>query len=58
MRLGIDLDGVVAVLLIDAMSGAVRRRIITGQPSRSLIARWMTAITGIHRRPRLATKES
>ena len=43
---------IVAVLLIDAASAAVRRRIITGQPSRSPISKWMMAITGSHRDPR------
>lgn len=49
---------VIAVLLIDAISAAVRRRIITGQPSRSVISKWMTAITGSHRDPHLATKQA
>ncbi len=43
---------IVAVLLIDAISASVRRRIITGQPSRSVISKWMTAVTGSHRDPR------
>jgi phosphonate transport system permease protein len=43
---------IVAVLLIDAISGSVRRRIITGQPSRTVVSKWMTAITGSHRDPR------
>ncbi|MDA2979091.1 MAG: phosphonate ABC transporter, permease protein PhnE [Actinomycetota bacterium] len=41
-----------AVLVIDAISASVRRRIITGQPSRTVISKWMTAITGSHRDPR------
>ncbi|MCB1247195.1 MAG: ABC transporter permease subunit, partial [Acidimicrobiia bacterium] len=47
---------VVAVLLIDAVSAAVRRRIITGQPSRSPISKWMIAITGSSREPSLELK--
>jgi phosphonate transport system permease protein len=43
---------IVAVLLIDAASAAIRRRIITGQPSRAPISRWMMAITGSYRDPR------
>ncbi len=42
---------IVAVLIIDAISAAVRRRIITGQPSKSVISKWMMAITGSHRMP-------
>jgi phosphonate transport system permease protein len=44
---------VVAVLLIDAVSAAIRRRIITGQPADSPVSKWMVAITGSHRDPRL-----
>jgi phosphonate transport system permease protein len=43
---------IVAVLLIDAASAAIRRRIITGQPSQAPISKWMMAITGSHRDPR------
>lgn len=43
---------IVAVLLIDAASAAIRRRIITGQPSEAPISKWMMAITGSHRDPR------
>lgn len=42
-----------AVLLIDAVSGSVRRRIISGQPSDGPISKWMMAVTGSHRDPRL-----
>lgn len=49
---------VVAVLLIDAISAAVRRRIITGQPSRSVVSKWMIAITGSHRDPRFELKQT
>jgi phosphonate transport system permease protein len=44
---------VVAVLLIDAVSASIRRRIITGQPMDSPVSKWMVAITGSHRDPRL-----
>ncbi len=47
---------IVAVLLIDAVSAAVRRRIITGQPSKSVISKWMIAITGSHREPSMEIK--
>lgn len=43
---------IVAVLIIDAASAAIRRRIITGQPSQAPISKWMMAITGSHRDPR------
>ena len=43
---------IVAVLLIDAASAAIRRRIITGQPSQAPISKWMMAITGSYRDPR------
>ncbi len=49
---------IVAVLVIDAASAAIRRRIITGQPSQSPISKWMTAITGSHRDPRLTADPS
>ncbi len=49
---------IVAVLLIDALSASVRRRIITGQPSRSPISKWMMAITGSHRDPRFEVEAS
>lgn len=42
---------VVAVLIIDAASAAIRRRIITGQPSKSPISKWMIAITGASQPP-------
>jgi len=42
---------VVAVLLIDAASASIRRRIITGQPSKSPISKWMIAITGASQPP-------
>ncbi|MGI9586180.1 MAG: phosphonate ABC transporter, permease protein PhnE [Acidimicrobiia bacterium] len=42
---------IVAVLIIDAASAAIRRRIITGQPSKSPISKWMMAITGSSRVP-------
>jgi phosphonate transport system permease protein len=42
---------VVAVLIIDAASASIRRRIITGQPSKSPISKWMIAITGASRPP-------
>lgn len=47
---------IVAVLLIDAVSASVRRRIITGQPSRSPVSKWMIAITGSYRDPRFDIK--
>jgi phosphonate transport system permease protein len=47
---------VVAVLLIDAVSASIRRRIITGQPMDSPVSKWMVAITGSHRDPRLEVK--
>lgn len=43
---------VVAVLIIDAASAAIRRRIITGQPSKSPISKWMIAITGASEPPK------
>ncbi|GMR02246.1 MAG: phosphonate ABC transporter, permease protein PhnE [Acidimicrobiia bacterium] len=49
---------IVAVLLIDAASASIRRRIITGQPSRSPISKWMMAITGSHRDPRFEVEAS
>lgn len=48
----------VAVLLIDAASAAIRRRIITGQPSNAPISKWMMAVTGSHRDPRLSVEGS
>ena len=44
---------VVAVLIIDAVSSSIRRRIISGQPSEAPISKWMTAITGASRDPRI-----
>ncbi len=49
---------IVAVLLIDAASAAIRRRIITGQPSQAPISKWMMAITGSHRDPRFTVDPS
>lgn len=49
---------IVAVLLIDAASASVRRRIITGQPNRSHISKWMAAITGSHRDPRFEIEKT
>ena len=49
---------IVAVLLIDAASAAIRRRIITGQPSKSPVSKWMMAITGSSRDPRLTVDPS
>ena len=48
---------IVAVLVIDAASAAIRRRIITGQPSQSPVSKWMMAITGSHRDPRLTVNK-
>jgi phosphonate transport system permease protein len=42
---------VVAVLIIDAASAAIRRRIITGQTSKSPVSKWMIALTGSSRAP-------
>jgi phosphonate transport system permease protein len=42
---------VAAVLIIDAASASIRRRIITGQPSKSPISKWMIAITGASQPP-------
>lgn len=42
---------VAAVLIIDAASASIRRRIITGQPSKSPISKWMIAITGASKPP-------
>lgn len=49
---------IVAVLLIDAASAAIRRRIITGQPSQAPISKWMIAITGSYRDPRFTVDPS
>ncbi|MGI9667281.1 MAG: phosphonate ABC transporter, permease protein PhnE [Acidimicrobiia bacterium] len=49
---------IVAVLIIDAASAAIRRRIITGQPSQAPISKWMMAITGSHRDPRFTVDNS
>ena len=48
---------IVAVLIIDAASAAIRRRIISGQPSEAPISKWMMAITGSHRDPRLTVDQ-
>ena len=42
---------IVVVLLVDAASSSIRRRIITGQPSTSLVSKGMIAITGAGRAP-------
>ena len=42
---------IVVVLLVDAASSSIRRRIITGQPSASLVSKGMIAITGAGRAP-------
>lgn len=49
---------IVAVLIIDAASAAIRRRIITGQPSRAPISKWMIALTGSYRDPRFTVDTS
>ena len=55
---GIEIDAgasliatIVVVLLVDAASSSIRRRIITGQPSTSLVSKGMIAITGAGRAP-------
>lgn len=48
---------VVAVLIIDAASAAIRRRIITGQPSKSPISKWMIAITGASQPPEMLPEQ-
>ncbi len=45
---------IVTVLLIDAISSAIRRRIITGQPSTGPLSKTMVAIIGEPRPPQLA----
>ena len=42
---------VVVVLIIDAASSSIRRRIISGQPSTSVLSKGMIAITGTARVP-------
>lgn len=42
---------IAVVLLVDAASSSIRRRIITGQPSTSMLSKGMTAITGAGRPP-------
>ncbi len=42
---------VVVVLMIDTVSSSIRRRIITGQPSTSLVSKGMIALTGAGRPP-------
>lgn len=37
---------IITVLLIDAASAAIRRRIITGEPAGGRLSKWMTAIVG------------
>lgn len=49
---------VVAVLIIDAISAAIRRRIITGQPIESVLGRTMMVITGSSRDPRQDLKQT
>ena len=39
------------VLIVDAVSSSIRRRIITGQPSTSMLSKGMIAITGAGRPP-------
>lgn len=39
------------VLLVDAVSSSIRRRIITGQPSTTMLSKGMVAITGAGRPP-------
>jgi phosphonate transport system permease protein len=42
---------VAVVLIVDAVSSSIRRRIITGQPSTSLLSKGMVAVTGAGRPP-------
>lgn len=42
---------IAVVLLVDAVSSSIRRRIITGQPSTSMLSKGMVAITGAGRPP-------
>jgi phosphonate transport system permease protein len=42
---------IAVVLVVDAISSSIRRRIITGQPSTSVLSKGMIAITGAHRAP-------
>ena len=42
---------IAVVLVIDSASAAVRRRIITGQPSTGPLSKWTVAITGVPRTP-------
>jgi len=42
---------VAVVLVVDAVSSSIRRRIITGQPSTSMLSKGMVAITGAGRPP-------
>jgi len=42
---------VVVVLMIDTVSSSIRRRIITGQPSTSMLSKGMIALTGAGRPP-------
>lgn len=42
---------IAVVLLVDAVSSSIRRRIITGQPSTSVLSKGMIAITGAGRPP-------
>ena len=39
------------VLIVDAVSSSIRRRIITGQPSTSMVSKGMVALTGARRPP-------
>jgi phosphonate transport system permease protein len=42
---------IAVVLIVDAVSSSIRRRIITGQPSTSVLSKGMIAITGASRPP-------
>ncbi len=42
---------IAVVLVVDAVSSSIRRRIITGQPSTSMLSKGMIAITGAGRAP-------
>lgn len=42
---------IAVVLVVDAVSSSIRRRIITGQPSTNVLSKGMIAITGAHRAP-------
>ncbi|MEN8114102.1 MAG: phosphonate ABC transporter, permease protein PhnE [Actinomycetota bacterium] len=42
---------IAVVLLVDTASSAIRRRIITGQPTKSVLTKTMVALTGVGRPP-------